>query len=406
MDGKHSYYELLKNFGIGLNFFFRIVKSEITKNFSDIESFVRLLIDQNNSDCKVEQFLIKEKLNDAKERFFNQGFIDCYKNMYPRILSMFRRLSLMITYVDTLDGIKTDRYNTMRFQMKIDMLGQLQIAYVNGFLFAQDIYQSPKKPLSKIAGHDYAFSDFLEKKAKRSVNYFMPHNYNCNKYSSELRRRSQDNIEDSSKYQYSVYLKAKKLITNFQLKSVLDIGCGMGMKLKELIYPICQDVSGIDTQETITACKQIHDFGNWHACDLNDTTINIEKTFDLIIASDVIEHLNNPDNLLNIINTHSTCTTFIVLSTPERTLNWGIDHLGPSPNNSHVREWTFYELKDYIESKGFHIMEHFLVPALKNTSDLQPKIMAGEGSTQTMLISKPFNKDADPENNFFHDRYR
>ena len=174
-----------------------------------------------------------------------------------------------------------------------------------------------------------------------------------------------DTIEDSKVFQYAVYEEARDLITRYCLTSVLDIGCGMAMKLAELIQPVCSDITGIDEPGTIAQCKQIHRFGRWYADDLENPTLNLNRDFDLIISADVIEHLVFPDQLLYLVRKHASNDTWIVLSTPERDIARGAGDMGPSPNNSHAREWNASEFRSYVEDRGFHVVEQFCCPTLR-----------------------------------------
>ena len=78
------------------------------------------------------------------------------------------------------------------------------------------------------------------------------------------------------------------------------------------------------------------------------------------MSSDFIEHILEPDELLNYMKTF-TCNYFLI-STP--CLEVLIKHFGrkrydPPQNEAHVREWTFEEFKMYL-SKHFKILESFL----------------------------------------------
>lgn len=172
-----------------------------------------------------------------------------------------------------------------------------------------------------------------------------------------------DSVEESMVYQYEVYEYASRLIKKYKLKNVLDIGCGCGMKLKKLILPVCQDITGIDEPDTIAWCKQHHNFGTWYADNLEDMKVDLGRTFDLIISADVIEHLVNPDKLLEMIKRVASRDTFIILSTPERDVVRGKDDMGPPANPLHAREWNFNEFRDYIEQRGFRVIKHFRVEA-------------------------------------------
>lgn len=169
----------------------------------------------------------------------------------------------------------------------------------------------------------------------------------------------QDSAESSMISQYEVYEYASRLIKNHRLRSVLDIGCGYGMKLKKLILSVCQDITGIDEADTISWCKQHYDFGTWSADNLEDPKVHLGRTFDLIISADVIEHLVNPDKLLEAIKRFASKDTFIILSTPERDATRGKDDMGPPSNPLHAREWNFDEFRKYIEYNRFVVLKHF-----------------------------------------------
>lgn len=162
-------------------------------------------------------------------------------------------------------------------------------------------------------------------------------------------------------YQVAAYAFGAKIAEKYKIKSILDIGCGYGEKLKRFIFPLCSDVTGIDTSHFITYCKKNYPFGTWILDDIEKPKKKLKRTFDLIIASDIIEHLKNPDTLLTYIKKYAHEKTLIILSTPERDLVRGKKSYGPPENPNHVREWNKEEFAAYISSHGFHILQHFLV---------------------------------------------
>ncbi|MHC4498731.1 MAG: glycosyltransferase, partial [Planctomycetota bacterium] len=108
-------------------------------------------------------------------------------------------------------------------------------------------------------------------------------------------------------------------------------------------------------------CKKEHDFGKWFAEDIEYPSLSLDKKFDLIISADVIEHLVNPNKLLDYIHLHSHPETLVILSTPERDVTRGEESLGPPTNPAHVREWNISEFRKYISSCGFSVLESFVV---------------------------------------------
>jgi hypothetical protein len=67
---------------------------------------------------------------------------------------------------------------------------------------------------------------------------------------------------------------------------------------------------------------------------------------DLVICADVIEHLDNPDDLLDFID--DIDFRLLIISTPERDGQAGKNDFGPPENTSHYREWNAVEFKNYL----------------------------------------------------------
>lgn len=155
---------------------------------------------------------------------------------------------------------------------------------------------------------------------------------------------------NAANFQICVYEFAAKVVCENGLTSLLDIGCGRGTKLLKYIYPVCNDVMGID----------ITKFDRWLTDDIENPTLILDRKFDIIICSDVIEHLVDPDKLFPYIKKFSNPETFIILSTPNRTVYRGKDHSGPPHNESHVREWNKEEFEEYIFCSGLEILKSFM----------------------------------------------
>ncbi|NQT02287.1 MAG: methyltransferase domain-containing protein, partial [Planctomycetes bacterium] len=190
--------------------------------------------------------------------------------------------------------------------------------------------------------------------------YFIKSGYRCNIDSNGNTNPYLDDVPHASSYQAAVYRLAAELIKENEFKNVLDVGCGFGIKLAKYIYPVCHDITGIDCEHAIRFCKREHNFGKWFTDNIEKPSLHLDRKFDLIISSDVIEHLVNPDTLLEYIKSHSHPETTIVLSTPERDMIQGKDSFGPPANKTHVREWNMAEFHKYISEYGFNILEPFL----------------------------------------------
>lgn len=170
-----------------------------------------------------------------------------------------------------------------------------------------------------------------------------------------------DTVENSVRYQRDVYRRAGELARQLEVRSVADIGCGLATKLVEQVAPHCEEVTGVDLEGMVALCRQRHRVGRWIAGDVEDPNFTLDRSYDLIVCADVIEHLRDPDRVLEVIRAASHDETVVVFSTPDRDRRRGPDDMGPPPNWAHVREWSAGEFCGYLESRGFVVRESSIV---------------------------------------------
>ena len=161
-----------------------------------------------------------------------------------------------------------------------------------------------------------------------------------------------DDLALNDEYQLEVYLHALGLMKKYQLNSVLDIGCGSGYKL--VTYLGEYDTTGIELPVNVDFLKQKYPARHWITKDFSEA---MDRPYDVIICSDVVEHLPDPDVLLEFISKMQF--NFLVMSTPERDLLYfggkpGGE--GPPANPAHVREWNNVEFNDYL-SRKFQVID-------------------------------------------------
>lgn len=164
-------------------------------------------------------------------------------------------------------------------------------------------------------------------------------------------------IRNAAWYQYPVYQFAAQLIARRSISRVIDVGCGAGIKLASLQtrFPRVEFV-GIDQGEAVAFCLKTHRFGQWLVDDF-DRPATGAPSGDLVICSDVIEHVRNPDTLLAYLKARLRPGGCLLLSTPDRDALHG-PGCRECPNPSHVREWNIQEFGQYVMSRGFRILEH------------------------------------------------
>jgi hypothetical protein len=179
-------------------------------------------------------------------------------------------------------------------------------------------------------------------------------NYLSNKYPSH-----HIDINYTDEGQKEVYEYCKQFMKEHNLYTVVDVGCGSGYKLINILGEF--NTIGIETEPCYSTLKNKYSSRKWLLSG------EIEKSFidypelhdpDVIICCDVIEHIVNPDDLLNYLL--SLNAKYYIISTPCREIlcnhpkfsnNYKQSYNGPPINNCHVREWTMTEFKHYLETK-------------------------------------------------------
>ena len=156
-------------------------------------------------------------------------------------------------------------------------------------------------------------------------------------------------------WQDEVYSTARQLADVLGLHTVVDIGCGSGFKLIKYFGEKPFTTVGVDLEPAIDSLKLKYPGYSW-------VTPGGLKGLSpsLLICSDVIEHVYDPDNFCEHIRTINP--KWIVISTPDRKLmakfpKWTA-RMGPPGNGCHVREWTFGEFRLYMDSH-FDVVRHF-----------------------------------------------
>lgn len=170
-----------------------------------------------------------------------------------------------------------------------------------------------------------------------------------------------NDISFQDEYQLEVYLFALGLMKKHNLKSVIDIGCGSGYKL--VTYLGEYDTLGIELPENVAWLKKTYPERKWEAVDFGGGE---NLSADVVICADVIEHLVDPDELLDFIK--KIRWQYCIFSTPCRSLRflswrdilrlrWVRKIWGPPGQRAHVREWSYEELNRYL-SQHFIVTDH------------------------------------------------
>jgi SAM-dependent methyltransferase len=181
--------------------------------------------------------------------------------------------------------------------------------------------------------------------------------------------------------------------------SLLDVGCGNGAFLNEA-QKLGYKVVGIDfDKENIRIARELFGLNEVFSMTLEDLIDSYpDRRFDVITFFEVLEHMDNPNNFINLIKRGLKEGGYIALSMPNR--ERFIDPLceGDYPPN-HLTRWSASSLTSFLEERGFEIVK--LVVKRLDTDDvagfLKAKIrfriahkMVQKGKTQhnTTIVHK------------------
>jgi 2-polyprenyl-3-methyl-5-hydroxy-6-metoxy-1,4-benzoquinol methylase len=109
--------------------------------------------------------------------------------------------------------------------------------------------------------------------------------------------------------------RRQSAVANFMDGDVLDLGCGLGLMTKYLKPG--QHYTGVEvSSQFIQYLTNHYPLFDFHRCNLDEEDLNLDRRFDTIIMVAVIEHLKNPERLLQQIPKHLKPNGKFVLTTP------------------------------------------------------------------------------------------
>jgi SAM-dependent methyltransferase len=175
---------------------------------------------------------------------------------------------------------------------------------------------------------------------------------------------TQERIDRSGSYQYYVYKFAAKIALQRKFTCGMDLGCGPGTKTKVFFEKVLKEIILVDQPSSRNLIKNILPESHFIGTDLERCEISLDKSFDLIICADVLEHLFNPMPCLQFAREHLAPSGVAIFSSPERDILRGPDCLN-SPHPSHVREWNSEEFKCLLQYSGFNVVNQLFFPIEK-----------------------------------------
>ena len=140
-----------------------------------------------------------------------------------------------------------------------------------------------------------------------------------------------------------------EIITSLKFNSVLDVGCGQGSFLQELLseFPTAK-LYGIDVSPgAVKLASARVPRGKFWVLDIEKE--RLEETFDLVVCSEVLEHI--VDDLAALENLAHMTGKYIVISTLQ-----GRMRSFEAYQAGHVRNYARGELVTKIQESGFKVL--------------------------------------------------
>jgi len=161
---------------------------------------------------------------------------------------------------------------------------------------------------------------------------------------------------------------AIKMISGLDFSNILDVGCGNGKNLEFLKskFPKLQ-YSGVDiSEEALGEARKRLPEASFYRLDVEKECL--DRTFDIIYSSDVVEHLQDDEAAL--ANIYKMTNKYLLVGTLQgRMRNF-------EKNIGHVRNYAPGELERKIEGAGFRILKKtewgfpFYSPLYRNILDI------------------------------------
>jgi len=194
--------------------------------------------------------------------------------------------------------------------------------------------------------------DVSSSKVPCETKYCLPADYHdrtANDYNDDFRynETSKTTNPKNDEWQLQVYQYARSVVDQLGFQTVADVGCGSGYKLVKFFGD--KATTGYDLEPTLTRLKARYPEKTWKLSDFG----TVPTSADLVISADAVEHIPDVDAFTSYLLAFKA--KYYVVSTPDRSM--GLVSTGPPKNVCHVREWNHDEFAQYLEKRGFHVLD-------------------------------------------------
>jgi SAM-dependent methyltransferase len=181
-----------------------------------------------------------------------------------------------------------------------------------------------------------------------------------------------NNQEKRTEYEVKVRWKADRLVrlipADLAVTNILEIGCAIGILLNNIAERLSvRDISGIDiSAENIKVAKELFPDSIFYEGTIEDLKSVMETRglhiFDLVILSDIIEHI--PDDL-KFLETVRDISSHVVVNLPlEKCFRNRHRNYGENDPSGHLRYYDRDMAVSLMRKAGFNVISSFTANAL------------------------------------------
>lgn len=163
---------------------------------------------------------------------------------------------------------------------------------------------------------------------------------------------------------------------------VLDVGCAYGFTLER--FPDSFEKFGIDVSaHAINVAKRRLPDANFKIGGAEDKFPYKDNYFDVVLANDLLEHLENPKKALESIHKVLKIGGVLYITTPNLNVVRRKIFSYADRKEHHISMFTHKELMDLLKSLGFKIEDHWTSVAFVDF-----KFSSGRGIESTFICRK------------------
>jgi 2-polyprenyl-3-methyl-5-hydroxy-6-metoxy-1,4-benzoquinol methylase len=151
---------------------------------------------------------------------------------------------------------------------------------------------------------------------------------------------------------YNIFLSQ---IKDLKIESILDVGCGEGITLSKLKEnKIGRSHEGIDySKEAVETANK--EYPNLHIFQGDIYNLKYkDNSFDLVICSEVLEHLENPQKALAEITRVSS--KYILLSVPNEPWFYVFNYTQWGKDIGHINSWSSRKFVKFVKLQGLKVL--------------------------------------------------